>query len=61
MEVNEGVSKFISRIKDLTDKLGDIGEVVESIDLVTITLKGLVARLQSVYFNTCSKREAPHF
>ena len=42
MEANEGVSKFISRIKELGDKLGDIGEVVESFDLVTITLKCLL-------------------
>ena len=42
METNEGVSKFISHIKDLSDKLGDIGEIVDNTDLVTITLKGLV-------------------
>ena len=42
MEANEGVRKFISRIQKLSDKLGDIGEVVESFDLVTVTLKGLV-------------------
>ena len=30
IEANEGVSKFISRIKEPSDKLSDIGEVVES-------------------------------
>jgi hypothetical protein len=42
MESNESISTFISRIKDLSDKSGDIGEEVFSSDLVTITLKGLV-------------------
>ena len=36
MEANESVSKFISHIKDLSDKLGDSGEKVNNIDLVTI-------------------------
>ena len=31
MEANESISNFISRIKDLSDKLGDIGEKVSSI------------------------------
>ena len=42
MEANVGVRKFISGIKEPSDKLGDIGEVVESSNLVTLTLKGLV-------------------
>ena len=39
MEANEGVSKYISRIKDLTDNLAAIGEKVASTDQVTIALK----------------------
>ena len=42
MEANKSVSKFISYVKYLSDKLGDIGEVVHSTDLVTNTLKGLL-------------------
>ena len=42
MEASESLINFISCIKDLSDKLGDIGEKVSSIDLVTVTLKGLV-------------------
>ena len=42
MEANEGVRKFISWIKDIRDKLGDIGEIVDSVDLMIIVLKGLV-------------------
>jgi len=32
MEANEGVSRFISRIKDLSDNLAAIGEEVDSTD-----------------------------
>ena len=33
---------FVSRIKDLSNKLGDIGEKVSSSDLVIVALKGSV-------------------
>ena len=39
MEVNGPITKYLSRIKDLQDNLGDIGEKMSSTDLVTITLK----------------------
>lgn len=42
MEANENITNFISYAKDLSDKLGDVGEKVSSTDLVTITLYGLV-------------------
>ena len=58
MEANEGVSKFISHIKELTNKLGDIGEIVESSDLVTVTLKGLVPDYK-VFISTLAVREKP--
>lgn len=41
MEDNESVAMLISRIKDLIDKLGNIGEIVSNIDLVTITMNGM--------------------
>ena len=41
MDVNETMNKYLSRIKDFIDNLGDIGEEVSSIELVSITLKGL--------------------
>ena len=41
MEENETVDSFISRIKDLKNKLSDIGEVVVDADLVTITMNGM--------------------
>ena len=58
MEANEGISKFISCIKELSDKLGDIGEVVESFDLVIVTLKGLVLDYK-VFISTLAAREKP--
>ena len=42
MDVNETMNKYISRIKDLRDNLGDIGEEVSSTDPVSITLKGIL-------------------
>ena len=48
MEANENISNFISCVKDLSDKLGDIGEKVSSTDLVTIILNGLVQDLFQV-------------
>ena len=42
MNVNETMNKYLSRIKDFRDNLGDIGEEVFSTDLVSITLKGLL-------------------
>ena len=58
MEANEGVSKFISRIKELSDKLGDIGEVVESSNLVTVTLRGLLPDYK-VFISSLAVREKP--
>ena len=58
MEANEGVRKFISHIKELSDKLGDIGEVVESSDLVKVTLKGLVLD-HKVFISALAAREKP--
>ncbi len=41
MEENEYVSSFISRIKEVKDKLTDIGENVSNGDLVTITMNNM--------------------
>jgi hypothetical protein len=58
MEANERISNFVSRIKYLSDKLGDIGEKVSISDLVTITLKGLV-QYYNVFISTLSARQNP--
>ena len=60
MEANESVSKFISHIKDMSDKLGDICEKLHNIDLVTITLKGLV-KYYKFFISSCSNTTTPYF
>ena len=42
MDENESVSSFLGCIKEVKDKLGNIGEKVSSIDLGTITLNGML-------------------
>jgi len=59
MEANESISNFISRVKELSDKLGDIGEKVFNTNLVTITLNGLVHDYQ-IFISSLSAREKPH-
>jgi len=41
MEENEIVVSFIARIKDLKNKLADIGHTVDDTDLLTITMNGV--------------------
>ena len=59
MEANENIRNFISRVKDLSDKLGDIGEKVSSTDLVTITLNGLVQDCQ-FFISSLLVTQKPH-
>eukprot|EP00253_Pinus_taeda_P018031 PITA_18031 len=61
MEENESVSDFISRIKDLKDKLGDIGESVSSTDLVTVTLSGMLDEYQMFITGLSAIEKAPTF
>ena len=42
MDANESISSFLGRIKEVKDKLGNIGETVSITDLVTITLNGML-------------------
>jgi hypothetical protein len=42
MDGNESVSSFLGRIKEVKDKLVNIGETVSNTDLVTITLNGML-------------------
>jgi len=58
MEANENISNFVSRIKDLSDKLGDIGENVSGNDLLIIALNGLVQDYK-VFISTLSSRPTP--
>jgi hypothetical protein len=60
MEANENIRNFVSRIKDLSDKLGDIGEKVSSNDLVTIALKDLMQDYK-VFISSFSARPTPPY
>ena len=61
MEENESISNFISRIKDLKDKLGDIGETISSTDLVTVTLNGMLDEYQMFITSIAAREKAPTF
>ena len=58
MEVNENIATNVSRIKDLCDQLGAIGEKVSNFDMVTITLKGLIRDYQ-VFISSLGGRAQP--
>lgn len=61
MEENESVSDFISRNKDLKDKLGNIGESVSSTNLVTVTLGGMLDEYQMFITGLSAREKAPTF
>ena len=46
MDGNETISSFLGRIKEVKDKLGNIGEKFSNTDLVTITLNGMLEYYQ---------------
>lgn len=58
MDVNESMNKYLSRIKDFRDNLGDIGEEVSSTDLVSITLKGPLPDYK-VFIPALAARQTP--
>jgi hypothetical protein len=58
MDGNESVSSFLGRIKEVKDKLGIIGETISSIDLVTITLNGMLEDYQ-MFITGLAAREKP--
>jgi hypothetical protein len=61
MEENESISDFISRIKDVKDKLGNIGETISSIDLVTITLNDMLEEYHMFITGLAAREKAPTF
>ena len=60
MDVNETMNKYLSRIKDLRDNLGDIGEV-SSTDLISITLKGLLPDYKIFISSLAARQTLPTF
>ena len=61
MEENESAAGFIARVKDLKDRLGDIGEKVSDSDLVTITLNGMTDEYQMFITGLAAREKAPTF
>ena len=61
MEEREDVNNYISRIKDLRHKPTDIGEKVFNYDIVTITLKGILADYQMFISSLVAWENPPTF
>jgi hypothetical protein len=61
MDINEFVSTFLERIKDMKDKLGDIGEKVSNIDLGTIFLNGMLEDYQMFITGLAAREKSPTF
>jgi hypothetical protein len=61
MEENENISNFLSRIKEMKDKLGDIGEKISSTNLVTVTLNGMLDEYQIFITSLVAREKAPSF
>jgi hypothetical protein len=58
MDGNESISSFLGRIKEVKDKLGNIGETISSTDLVTITLNGMLEDYH-MFITGLTAREKP--
>ena len=61
MDINEYVSTFLEQIKDMKDKLGDIGEKMSNIDLVTIALNGMLEDYQMFITGLAARENVPTF
>ena len=61
MDVNESINRYLSRIKDLWDNLGDIGEEVSGTNLVSITLKGLLLDYKEFILVLAARQTLPNF
>lgn len=60
-EENESVGNFISRIKDLKDKLCDISESISSTCLFIVTLNGMLDEYQMFIAGLSAREKAPTF
>jgi hypothetical protein len=58
---NESVSSFLGHIKEVKDRLGNIGEIVSSTDLVTITLNGMLEDYQMFIIGLAVRDKSPTF
>eukprot|EP00253_Pinus_taeda_P002214 PITA_02214 len=61
MKENETVATFIARIKDMKNKLLDIGDIVVDTDLVTITMNGVSDDYQMFITRINEREKIPEF
>jgi len=61
VEENETVASFIVKIKDLKNKLADIGDIVADIDLVTIDMSGVINDYQMFITGINAREKIPKF
>eukprot|EP00253_Pinus_taeda_P014991 PITA_14991 len=61
MDERETPTAFVARIKDVKDKLADIGEAVFDSDLVSITLSGMRDEFQIFITGLVAREKAPTF
>ena len=61
MDGNETISSFLGRIKEVKDKLRNIGKKVSSTDLVTITLNGMLEDYQMFITSLAAREKPPTF
>jgi hypothetical protein len=59
MDENENISNFLSKIKELKDKLGDTSEKISSIDLVIVKLSGMLDEYQ-IFITGLATRDKYH-
>jgi hypothetical protein len=58
---NESISSFLGRIKEVKDKLGNIGETISNTDMVTITLNGMLEYYQMFITGLAAREKPPTF
>jgi hypothetical protein len=61
MDGNESVSSFLGRIKEVKDKLVNIGETISNIDLVTIILNGMLEDYHMFITGLAAREKPPTF
>ena len=61
MDVNETMNKYLSRIKEFRDNMGDIGEEVSSTNLVSITLKRFLPNYKIFILALVERQTPPTF
>jgi hypothetical protein len=61
MDGNESVNSFLGHIKEVKDKLVNIGEIVSNIDMVTITLNGMLEDYHMFITGLVAREKPPTF